>query len=227
MERQGEAGPDAFIRADHVRRYEWAAEVLCKRFAGLDPLTRRYLDAGCGVGYGSIILALLRPARVLGVDIEEGAIRRAETRVMHMSAPESQTIRPHFVRADIQRPEGWEAINPYLQQPAMTTDAVVWFENIEHLDDPISAAKYFASILRKPHGVLLVSAPNEDVVPFRREDFAGDRYPHLRHYTRETLAWELECAGFVVTKWFGQEGKKSKVEPDVNGRTLVAMAELK
>lgn len=175
------------IRRDHVARYEWARSVL--------PPASRVLDAGCGIGYGSNILALAG-FRVAGLDRNAEAIAYAETHYAHP--------RLALKIADLAIITGLD-----------DADAVVCFETIEHIADPLPMLRAFHKAAPK----LLISVPNETVFPY-----AGQKFHH-RHYTRIELLKLLERAGWRVTGWFGQQGLESEVEPNCRGRTAVVTAE--
>ncbi|HEX9694812.1 MAG TPA: class I SAM-dependent methyltransferase [Actinomycetota bacterium] len=113
----------------HVVAYEWAA----RRTAG-----RRVLDAGCGEGYGTQILAATA-GEVVGVDLEAGVVERAAAR--YPSA--------RFEPADL------EAL-PY---PDASFDAVVSLQVIEHMRSPVDFCGEAARVLR-PGGEFLCATPN-------------------------------------------------------------------
>jgi SAM-dependent methyltransferase len=93
------------------------------------------------------------------------------------------------------------------------TDVTVCFEAIEHIEDPRQMLKAFNS------KVLLASVPNEDVFPCKNILF------HHRHYTKQEFYELLAECGWGVHHWYGQEGAESEVEPNVKGRTLIAVCE--
>lgn len=177
------------IRRDHVARFEWAAHIIGGR--------RRVLDIGCGIGYGSQILANAGN-KVIGVDREVEAIDYAEKHYAHETA--------RFHCRDVALPGSLEDLGGF--------DVAVAFEIVEHLEDPrpmLKAAREVAS-------VLLVSVPNEAGFPWRGHKF------HHRHYTKDELsALLLEC-GWEATGWHEQEGPESDVVTGAGGksRTLVA-----
>lgn len=93
-------------------------------------------------------------------------------------------------------------------------DAAVSFETIEHLENPMPMLR----ALRSAAPVLIASVPNEAVFPHRSNTF------HFRHYTRAEFGALLRVAGWDVVEWYGQSGAQSEVEPEIEGRTLIAVA---
>jgi SAM-dependent methyltransferase len=183
-ERQVAASPDQ-IRRDHRARYEWVAR---REGAG-----SRIVDAACGIGYGSKILAGAG-ASVVAFDHSEEALDYARQHYNHDPGIE-------YRHADL------------VAFRASGADAVVCFEALEHVADPDSVLANFRAMASR----LYVSVPNEDVFPFRRWRF------HHRHYTATQLEALLNRNGWEVREWWGQKGQESDVEPRVNGRTLVAV----
>lgn len=174
------------IRLDHLSRYRWAAD----RLSG-----KRVIDAACGCGYGSAVLADVG-CDVTAIDISELAISYAKK---------------HWSRADID----WQVCD--LHTPALPkADAVVSFETIEHLKRP----KLFLRAALHAAPRLLASVPNEAVFPHdpRKQPF------HCRHYTRAQFIKRLAECGWRVTAWFGQADKISPVVPELEGRTLIVDA---
>ena len=66
-----DAQRDQLIYAEHLARYFLASQLA----AG-----RRVLDAGCGEGYGTALLAAAGAASVVGVDVDEPTIEHARER---------------------------------------------------------------------------------------------------------------------------------------------------
>lgn len=93
-------------------------------------------------------------------------------------------------------------------------DAVVCFETIEHVEDPRPLLRAF----RKAAPKLIASVPNETVFPYRNYTF------HHRHYTKQEFTELLTDSGWSAAEWLGQEGPESEVVPDMEGRTLIAVA---
>lgn len=177
------------VRQDHLSRYLWAAQRLGD--------SGRVIDAACGCGYGSSILAD-RGCTVTAIDVSEPALAYAKR---------------HWDRPSIT----WVQMN-LLDDPALPeADAVVSFETVEHLKRP----KVFLRAAHKAAPRLLVSVPNEDVVPW-----AKFKNPyHCRHYTKEQLEKRLRECGWKVQAWFGQRDKFSNVWADLEEcRTIIADA---
>lgn len=120
--------------AEHLARYAWAAQLA---------QGRRVLDAGCGLGYGSALLAGAGAVAVTGMDVAPAVVEVARSRV-----PAGVTL----VEGDIHQ----------LPFEDSSFDAVVCFEVIEHVEDAGGAIAELARVLA-PGGVLLVSSPNRDV----------------------------------------------------------------
>jgi SAM-dependent methyltransferase len=143
------------IEAEHFARYTWASQ-----FAD----GRRVLDAACGTGYGTAILAAAGGSEVVGVDLDEQVIDAARA-----TAPPAT----RFEGADLRDlPFGEDEF-----------DLVVCFEAIEHVPDPETVLDQLYRVLR-PDGLLLVSTPNRDVYT------PGNPF-HLRELTPHELEAEL------------------------------------
>jgi SAM-dependent methyltransferase len=145
------------IEAEHLGRYRWAAEVA----AG-----KRVLDAGCGVAYGTAILAEAGAAEVVGVDIAEAVLESVRGEM-----PEAVELRVGDLTA--------------LDLEDDQFDVVVCFEVIEHFADPQVVLDELARVLT-PGGTLLVSSPNRGVYP------PGN--PHHHHeFTPDELSESLRA----------------------------------
>jgi SAM-dependent methyltransferase len=138
------------IVALHLKRYE---------FARASCGGRDVLDAGCGVGYGTVFLAEAA-RRVVGVDLSEEAIAYARRRY---AAPNVE-----FVVGDL------------LALPADedSFDVVCAFETIEHLPDPERFVAEADRVLRRG-GTLFVSTPRAERTnerpenPFHEREFSA------------------------------------------------------
>jgi SAM-dependent methyltransferase len=156
------------IVALHRKRYEFALPY-CDG--------RDVLDAGCGVGYGSALLAE-RARSVLGVDVDADAI--AYSRARYGAA----IANLKFQEADVQA----------LGLPDASFDVVCSFETIEHVPDGDVFLGEVRRVLR-PGGTFLVSTPRADRTelrpdnPFHEVEFAPADFEALlrRHFASVEL----------------------------------------
>jgi SAM-dependent methyltransferase len=116
--------------AIHEKRYRFALPY-CEG--------KRVLDAACGVGYGTALLAE-RAAHVVGVDRSEEAISYARARYGRANV--------EFRVTDLRDPDLGSA----------SFDVVCSFETLEHLPDRDAYLRHMARVLR-PDGLYLVSTP--------------------------------------------------------------------
>jgi len=164
------------IRKDHLNRYQFAADNL-RAFA-----PKRVLDLACGIGYGSQLLAHQLETAITSVDIEPEAIAYAKqhygsAKITHVCA-DARTI----------------------QLDAASFDAIVSFETIEHVTFDEALLCQFNRWLRDG-GKLVISTPNESVMPFNIEQFPY----HVKHYTYMELESMLARCGFRLLQVCKQE----------------------
>jgi SAM-dependent methyltransferase len=166
-----------WVRHQHLARYWWA----CGFAAG-----KRVLDAACGTGYGSVMLATNgRATHVDGIDIASDAIAAAEH---HASCD-----RVRFQTGDVTR----------LPVADGAYDLYVSFETIEHLPNDQVYVTEAARVLHTD-GMFLCSTPNRRF--FHPGATLADRplNPfHVREYERAELA-ALLGRHFGRIEWFGQ-----------------------
>ena len=155
------------IAAEHLARYLWAS-----------PLAegRRVLDAGCGTGYGTALLADNEPGSLAAIDNSEEAIAAAR---------EQLDDRAELALADI-------AHLPFADD---AFDFVTCFEVIEHVEEQEHVIAELRRVLA-PGGILAISTPNTEVSPegnpyhtheFTRDEFAALLAPHFPH-----LEWHAQ-----------------------------------
>ena len=127
-----------------------------------------------------------------GVDIDEGAITFARE---HHNGP-------HFIQG-----EASDTYGPF--------DAIVSFETLEHLKNPLEALKNFEAPF------LWASVPNEEKYPFNPATFKDDDYPHQRHYTPKEFEELLNAGGFQVVERYTQKDKIGDIHKGTDGIFLI------
>lgn len=162
------------------------------------PAGSRVIDYACGIGYGCRIMAEAGHL-VIGFDRDKEALAYGVQ---------------HYGHERVSLFEG-DGNNPLSVEGH---DAALSFETIEHLEDP----RPLLLALRQSAPTLIASVPNESVMPWRRENGATTAF-HFRHYTKAQFTALLKECGWCPVEWYGQEGPESEVEPNCNGRTLLAV----
>ena len=161
------------IRYEHWARYAFALELA---------RGKRVLDAACGEGYGSAMLAGAA-ASVLGVDIAEDAIAHARSRY-------GAQANLRFQRGDCTA----------LDAAPGSFDLIVSFETLEHVAAQENLIAGFARALTDA-GILIVSSPDKrtysDVSGFRNEF-------HVRELYRDELL-ALLAPHFPQLRLYGQK----------------------
>jgi SAM-dependent methyltransferase len=152
------------------------------RYCLVQPLARglTVLDAACGEGYGSFLLAATA-REVVGIDIAAQAVAHAQARYR---APNLRFV------------EGSCTALPLADG---SIDLVVSFETIEHLAAQAQMLAEFRRVLA-PGGVLVLSSPNKPV--YSGTEPGGNEF-HVRELTRDELA-QLLAPAFARQAWYGQ-----------------------
>lgn len=134
--------------AEHRCRYWWAAQLASGRDV---------LDAACGTGYGTLILAEAGASSVAGIDLSDDAVGIAQERL-----GDRGTVRQGDVRE--------------LPFDDDSFDLIVCFETIEHVEDGAAAVAEFRRVLR-PDGLLIISSPNPGIYPEGNEHHVHEYSP--------------------------------------------------
>jgi 2-polyprenyl-3-methyl-5-hydroxy-6-metoxy-1,4-benzoquinol methylase len=135
----------------HLATYEWI---------GARVIGRRVIDMACGEGYGSEVL-WRTAASVVGVDANREAHEHAALRYRRQNLC--------FERGMVES----------FGEPG-SSDAVVFLQTIEHVQDPKAVLEHFASLLA-PRGVAYVSTPNVLTLAPPGAEKSGNPW-HVREY---------------------------------------------
>lgn len=158
---------------EHWHRYAFALDLV---------RGKRVLDAACGEGYGSDLLAG-SAAGVVGVDLSEAAIAHARER--------------YGARPNLQFAQGDATRLPF---DDARFDVVVSFETLEHLHEQERLIEGFARVLAAD-GLLIISSPDKrtysDAMGFQNEF-------HVRELYREELL-ALLSPHFRSVRLYGQK----------------------
>ncbi len=160
------------IAYEHWHRYAWVSRWLSGKSV---------LDAACGEGYGSALLAQ-SAAEVTGVDVSAASVEHARRRY------ETENLR--FEQAD--------CLALPLQDDSF--DVVVSFETLEHLADHDGLMQEFLRVL-KPDGFVVLSSPD-------RKTYTDDTGYVNPFHVRELYRPEFEALldrHFAAWRLFGQK----------------------
>ena len=121
---------------EHLQRYKFVLPYLKDKFV---------LDAACGEGYGSDLIAQ-KAKNVIGIDISDEAINHAEIKYQRNNLK--------FIESNIDN----------LPFEDASFDAVVSFETIEHVPEEVqlSFIKEVRRVLKKD-GIFIISTPNKRI----------------------------------------------------------------
>lgn len=149
------------------------------------------LDAACGFGYGSWLIATRTQAeRVVGLDFDSGAVAYAR----------SAFSSPKLVFAQATLP------GELSQYEDHSLDLVVCFETLEHVAEPAALLAQFARLL-KPCGRVIVS------VPHNWSDESGrDPNPHHMDVYDWPKLKALLSDAFLVDRAAAQTADRAKVD---------------
>lgn len=188
---------------NHLRVYQYVSQ-----FTG----GRQVLDVGCGVGYGTALLARTA-SRAVGIDISQKAINEA-----FRLYPAGE-----FLRMDAEA----------MEFSARSFDFVVSTENFEHLPNQAKHVRELARVLRDD-GVCFIATPNPELFigqnnPFHTKE---NTYAELRDLLRqgfrevdivEPTRVPVNAAGRAAQEERfarGEHGKLATAELEIFGRRV-------
>lgn len=152
------------------------------------------IDAACGIGYGSKLMAE-HGFTVTAVDRDQDAADYQKK----FSDPAVTFIRSTCEEIELPK-----------------ADIGVSIETVEHIQDDIGWLKKLRAACKN----LIVTVPNQDVIPFRPEIHRH----HMRHYTKGQLIRVLKEAGWEPMHWATQYEKwnrdRAYMRPGDDGMTL-------
>lgn len=172
------------IEPKHIERYKFANKFVTDG--------DKVLDAACGIGYGSNILAE-NASSVLALDNSEEALDYCRK---YWSA-ENVVYDVIDLEADFQN-----KINDKF-------DIIVSLETLEHLENPLIETCMKFSELLNDGGYLVVSHPHKQKTP---RSLKGEHHKHWE-IDGELITNELKDNGFeIVEEWY-QPGRKAHSNP--------------
>lgn len=170
-ERPGRGADFSYDESRHLAAYYHARDLA----AG-----KEVLDAGCGEGFGTQLLAA-SASYVLGIDYSEEAVRKAR---QEFALPNLE-----FRRLDVFE----------LPRLGRAFDLVCNFQVLEHLREPLPFLRAVGAAL-KPGGTLLLTTPN------RLTSVSENPY-HVKEYTEEEL-FSLLKEVFAEVRIYGMMGNE-------------------
>jgi SAM-dependent methyltransferase len=166
------------IRRDHVVRYEKASEFLLNNHKSTSNLFGG--DIFCGNGYGSNIIAKNTNCLTIGIDASSEAIDLANEYYAN--------DKMFFVVKKF----------PFTL-PENIFDFIISFETIEHVIEDKGLVDEFSRSL-KSGGYLFLSAPNEEICSFEKNNYEF----HVKHYRFEEIVNLLISTNqFELITWYG------------------------
>lgn len=173
------------VRGDHLERYEYTQRIC----------SGDVLDAACGCGYGSFIIAQRSTVNNIdAVDISKEAIDLAKDA---WSNPKINHIQQSIIDFEFKKQYDW----------------LVSFETIEHVPD----IELFLTKSSNYCKNIICSVPNESVIPFDKNLFPY----HLRHYKSQEIKQLLEDCGFSINTVKYQKNKEKNGLNFNSGRSII------
>lgn len=199
---------DDEIKSEHLQRYQSVKELVKGKVV---------LDAACGEGYGSDILAS-NAQKVYGMDIDKESIDHAAKK---------------YTKPNLQYLLGSIDKLPFEDG---TIDIIISFETIEHVDESIqkSFLKEIKRVLKKD-GLLIMSTPNKKIYtdyrnyqnPFHVKEFYKDEfYDFLTSYFKHVeFYYQLKENVYLLSKENGKHlsNLDSKAKMEENSKYIIAI----
>src|SRR3954453_20744455 len=181
------------VHAQHLARYRFASQLA---------EGRRVLDAACGEGYGTAMLAAAGAGSVVGLDIDKPTVEHARAK-----------YGLEFEHADVGE----------LPFEDGSFDLVVSFETLEHVPDAARAISEFRRVLADG-GVLVASTPNSDRYlvdnEFHAREFTQDEFGDLLapHFSDVALFYQQDWLTSAVMgeRQLGQSDGERSLDLDVS-----------
>ncbi|MCK9862879.1 class I SAM-dependent methyltransferase [Paenibacillus sp. ATY16] len=189
---------------DHYYRYQYAI-----RFIRPGDIL---LDAACGSGFGTHYMAAHSACTLaVGVDKSQHGLDWA---VHHFFS--HKTV---YCQTDLSG-------TFHEELPLPSYDIIICFETVEHMKDDQSFIRKLYQCLNKG-GVLLISAPNENVIPHLKNPYFlhGVNPHHFRHYRPKELRNLLVKNGFHIQQAVTQDNETYEIVPGRDdGFTIIYVA---
>lgn len=177
VERMHPIGNDQRNYIEHLARYDFAKQFVKNGMS--------VLDAACGMGYGSYLLATMG-CRVTGVDVSSDALDHARNHYSHNGLS--------YTKSDCRN----------LDFPDEFFDVYISFETIEHFLEQDQYLREAKRVLKKG-GVFICSTPNKDIHELnRKKGWMGPNPYHLKELTVDEFR-SLTGAHFSEVKYYGQD----------------------
>jgi 2-polyprenyl-3-methyl-5-hydroxy-6-metoxy-1,4-benzoquinol methylase len=192
------------VMMDHHYRYHFALSFIRRGDV--------VLDSAYNSGYGTHYMAKNSEcALAVGVDRSEHALNWA---LDHFTC--DNTV---YVKADLSGAFDMEL-------PVRQYDVVACFETVEHMQNDQAFIRKLYDVM-KTGGVLLISAPNENVIPHLNNPYFPNGFNphHYRHYRPEELQQLVTACGFKIEQKLTQDNATYELVPGRDdGFTTVLVA---
>jgi 2-polyprenyl-3-methyl-5-hydroxy-6-metoxy-1,4-benzoquinol methylase len=170
---------DRTARGEWGRRQLWWFKKLALRWLKRGTTGRRLLEIGCGPGT-FLLVARQEDWDVVGIE----------------PAPEAAS---KAIAVGLNVFQGY--VKDYAASSPSPFDAVVSFEVLEHVPNPVEVLRGIRALL-KPGGMLVLSVPNLDDPYCLKQQIALAMPPiHINFFNRRSLGRALQKAGFAID-WF-------------------------